>query len=68
MTTKYTFAKCPECDGSRFVFYDENHARRCRSCCGHDGKYFLLKEHYGENNGKWACMFCGDLKTEEELG
>jgi hypothetical protein len=40
--------------------YDNNHGKPCEVCCLHDKGWWLLKEHYGKDNGKWCCKAgCG---------
>ena len=46
--------------------YDEHHIQPCEVCCKHDGGFWLLEEHYGENNGKLCCkQGCGFTKELE---
>ena len=53
---------CPKCHGKGWVPYDHNHSQVCDACCPHDQGWYLLKEGYGENNGKMACRKgCGTL-------
>ena len=54
--------KCDRCDGTGIWQYDSNHAQPCPDCCPHDKGWRLLREHYGERNGKYACMRgCGHV-------
>jgi hypothetical protein len=56
---------CPKCHGTRWFNYDKNHSQPCDLCCPHNSGWWLLKEHYGENNGKWACRAgCGTIRSE----
>lgn len=51
---------CPKCKGSGWFAYDHNHMTVCNACCPHDGGRWLLKEYYGDKNGKWCCLLgCG---------
>ena len=53
---------CPKCHGTGSYMYDENHGKPCELCCPHDEGYWQLKEHYGDNNDKWACKRgCGHI-------
>jgi hypothetical protein len=60
---------CPKCGGTGWHSYDRNHSTVCNACCPHDQGWWLLREHYGENNGKWCCRRgCGKMhltKPEE---
>lgn len=44
------------------------HSYRCDACCKHEGERWQLKDHYGEDNGKWCCRAgCGKTwDTEHE--
>jgi hypothetical protein len=45
--------------------YDEHHSTICDLCCDHDRGWWLLKEHYGKDNGKYACKNgCGTTITK----
>lgn len=60
---------CPKCHGTKGYMYDENHGKICEVCCDHDGEWWLLKKHYGKNNGKMCCgKGCGFVRnpTEDE--
>jgi hypothetical protein len=51
---------CPKCKGTGAYMYDHNHGTICDLCCEHNQGWWYLAEHYGENNGKWACRVgCG---------
>jgi hypothetical protein len=51
---------CPKCQGKGWYAYDENHGKRCECCCLHNQGWWLLREHYGADNGKWCCIAgCG---------
>lgn len=65
--------KCTKCNDTGW--YRPPHQRgtvhdyKCDACCTHDKGYWMLKEMYGENNGKWCCMAgCGKIwsKLDEE--
>jgi hypothetical protein len=57
---------CPKCHGTRWYAYDKNHSKPCEVCCKHDAGWWLLKEHYGENNNKWCCRVgCGTVREME---
>lgn len=58
---------CRKCHNMRYVQYDDNHAARCPVCCTHSKGYFQLKRHYGDNNGKYACIAgCGEIVDKVE--
>lgn len=55
---------CPKCKGKGSYMYDENHGTICDLCCDHDKGWWLLKTHYGKNNGKMCCLTgCGKTIT-----
>lgn len=55
---------CFRCYGKGWYAYDHNHGKPCEVCCAHDKGWWKLEEHYGENNGKWACLAgCGEVRT-----
>lgn len=57
---------CKKCNGKGSYMYDEHHIQPCEVCCKHDGGFWLLEEHYGENNGKLCCkQGCGFTKELE---
>ena len=57
---------CDKCNDTGWYKYDDNHSTRCHVCCKHDKGSWLLKEHYGESNGKWCCMAgCGHTEEKE---
>ena len=57
---------CLKCNGKGWYQYDDMHSQPCEVCCPHTGGSWLLKEHYGKNNGKWCCkMGCGHTKDKE---
>jgi hypothetical protein len=58
---------CPRCLGLRVWAYDQNHMTNCDLCCPHDKGWWLLRDHYGANNGKYACVACGHAVTPDEL-
>jgi hypothetical protein len=46
----------------------DNHSSPCPDCCKHDKGFWLLKERYGEANGRWCCKSgCGYLKPIPKL-
>jgi hypothetical protein len=54
---------CPKCDGNKWVQYDHNHTTICDACCTHSAGWWLLSEHYGEDNGKLCCITgCGTTR------
>jgi hypothetical protein len=56
---------CPKCLGTGSYMYDEHHSTICDLCCDHDRGWWLLKEHYGKDNGKYACKNgCGTTITK----
>ena len=62
---------CDACTGAGRHFYDLNHIQPCESCCRHSEGWWKLDEHYGKDNGKFACKSgCGtiidDLPNEED--
>lgn len=67
--TPSAVAACQKCGGSGFYSYDHNHAKLCEDCCPCDEGWWLLRTHYGESNGKYACKRgCGKSVWPEELG
>lgn len=51
---------CPKCKGTGAYMHDHNHGTICPRCCRHDRGFWLLKEYYGADNGKWCCRAgCG---------
>ena len=58
---------CIKCNGNGWYAYDHNHSKPCEICCQHSEGWWELKEHYGTNNGKYACKSgCGET-IEPEL-
>jgi len=61
--------RCEKCGGAGSYMYDENHGKPCEACCDHSEGWFLLRIHYGESNGKYACKKgCGETRWPEEIG
>jgi len=59
--------KCTKCNDTGWYSYDHNHRQVCDGCCTHSRGFWLLKEHYGENNGKLCCSNgCGFIKEQEK--
>lgn len=57
-----TTETCERCGGTGCWQYDHNHSQVCPDCCPHDKGFWLLKEHYGARNGKYACLRgCGHV-------
>ncbi len=57
---------CTKCQGTGMYQYDDNHSTVCNECCPHNKGYWLLEEHYGDNNGRWCCLVgCGHLLNEK---
>jgi hypothetical protein len=53
---------CSKCLGTGWYAYDHNHSKPCEVCCPHDQGWWRLLEHYGHNNGRWACRRgCGHI-------
>jgi hypothetical protein len=58
---------CSKCNGAGWYQYDDNHSKPCEVCCTHDKGWFLLKDYYGVNNGKYSCVRgCGKVIDEDE--
>jgi ssDNA-binding Zn-finger/Zn-ribbon topoisomerase 1 len=59
---------CPRCKGTGMYQYSTTgtpHFTVCDLCCRHNMGWWQLKEHYGENNGKWCCRAgCGKTVNE----
>ena len=54
---------CEKCDDKKYYSYDSNHSKFCELCCKHDEGFWVLEEHYGEQNGKLCCLAgCGYTK------
>lgn len=54
--------KCEKCGGTSQYMYDENHVKPCDVCCTHPSGWWKMEEHYGKNNGKYACKRgCGTI-------
>ena len=67
------FAPCPNCydpgsgENRGSYMYDESHGKPCELCCEHSQGFWLLLEHYGEQNGRWCCRAgCGLTVSAEE--
>jgi hypothetical protein len=59
---------CVLCSGRGYYSYDENHGKFCENCCLHNKGFWLLKEHYGKNNGRYCCLAgCGFTIDKDEL-
>lgn len=57
---------CPKCNDTSWYHYDSNHAKKCEACCKHGQGWWLLKDHYGADNGKWCCRAgCGHTVTDK---
>ncbi len=57
---------CAKCNGTGQYAYDHNHSTVCYICCPHDQGWWMLKEHYGADNGKWCCLRgCGYTVVEK---
>jgi len=58
--------ECEKCYGKGSYMYDENHAKPCEVCCTHSQGWWKLEEHYGDDNGKYACKNgCGTVVEKE---
>jgi hypothetical protein len=62
---------CEQCQGTRWYTPPSQrgtvHSYRCDACCEHKGGRWLLKENYGEDNGKWCCIDgCGKVWDTED--
>jgi hypothetical protein len=61
---------CPKCHGTGKYQYTTRgtpHFTVCDLCCKHDMGWWLLREHYGKDNGKWCCRAgCGKTVTERQ--
>ena len=56
---------CPKCHGTGTFKYDRNHSTICSLCCKHNMGWELLKEFYGNLNGKWCCRAgCGFTRAD----
>jgi len=57
---------CKKCSGKgHYVYstYGTPHSKICEDCCPHDKGWWLLEEHYGEDNGKVCCLRgCGTTR------
>lgn len=47
---------CAKCKNTGWFGYDKNHSQICDKCCPHDMGFWLLEEHYGDDNGKVCCL------------
>lgn len=60
---------CLKCGGTGAYQYTTRgtpHFTICDLCCKHDMGWWLLQEHYGEDNGKWCCLAgCGKTVNEK---
>ena len=54
--------KCKKCSGTGQYIYDEHHIKPCEICCKHSDGWWKLEQHYGNDNGKYACKKgCGTV-------
>lgn len=64
--------KCSKCQGTGWYVPPNQrgtvHGYKCDACCKHEGERWQLKEHFGEDNGKWCCRAgCGKTwETEKD--
>lgn len=60
---------CIKCLGTGQYKYSTHgtlHFTICDLCCKHDRGWWMLREHYGKNNGKWCCRAgCGKTLAEK---
>lgn len=65
-----TILPCETCGGDGWYQYTTRgtpHSTVCSACCRHNKGWWMLKEHYGESNGRWCCLRgCGHTISEEE--
>lgn len=61
---------CNRCNGTGIYLtttIGTTHYAPCPLCCLHDEGWWLLKECYGKNNGKWCCFAgCGEVRDSSE--
>lgn len=57
---------CVKCNGSGSYRYDEHHVTVCDFCCQHVKGWWLLAEHYGEDNDKLCCLGGCGLTVEND--
>jgi hypothetical protein len=60
--------KCKDTGWYQYTTYGTPHSKVCEFCCKHDKGRWLLKEHYGESNGKWCCIAGCGTTWEAEHG
>lgn len=49
--------------------FDESHIQTCDACCTHSDGWWKLEDHYGGDNGKYACKKgCGTMIDESSDG
>lgn len=59
--------QCEKCKDTGWFKYDRNHSSKCDECCKHDMGWWLLKDHYGDDNGKLCCLAgCGTKKEVQQ--
>lgn len=57
---------CVKCGGTGWYAYDATHSKPCEACCEHGKGWFLLLDHYGADNGRYACKAgCGTVRDVE---
>ena len=62
MSTELKTKVCEKCGSKGMYMYDENHAKPCEVCCTHSEGWWKMEEHYGNDNGKYACKKgCGTI-------
>lgn len=60
---------CKKCEGKGQYMYDENHVKPCEVCCMHPNGWWKMEQHYGEDNGKYACKRgCGTIVDQVSDG
>ena len=68
----YPDLKCEQCNGTGWYQYTTRgtpHSKVCEVCCKHDKGYWLLEEHYGDDNGRLCCLAgCGATKEDDGSG
>lgn len=65
-----TNSDCKKCQGLGTYIYTTSgtpHGKFCEECCEHKERFLLETPFWGENQGKYCCKVCGDLKTHEEI-
>lgn len=59
---------CKKCNGTGGYMYDEIHGKLCEECCPHTNGWWILREHYGKNNGKFCCFSgCGYVLSSKAI-